>query len=299
MPDLISIGAVNIDLIAMVDRFPLSDEEVAVDHLEIFHGGSAANVAVGVSRLGHSSGFVGVVGTDRFGEMLTKVLITEGVDTSHLMRMEGTSGIVFAAVNPVGERILYSSKGISSMLDRSLIPVEYIKKTRFLHLTSLIGEKAIDALGFAARIASDNNVKVILDPGSILAEKGLAALSKILERCYLVMPNRTEAVMLTGVEGEDAGRRIMEYGPEAVIITRGPKGASLITRDLVKDIPALKSKVVDTTGAGDAFASGLISALLKSRGLEEAVAFANLVASISVTRIGARTTPGLEEVEGR
>ncbi|MFH1625498.1 MAG: PfkB family carbohydrate kinase, partial [Pseudomonadota bacterium] len=70
MLDVVAIGAVNVDLVARVNRFPSVDEEVIVDDLEVLHGGSAANVAVGISRLGHSSGFVGVVGSDQFGEIL-------------------------------------------------------------------------------------------------------------------------------------------------------------------------------------------------------------------------------------
>jgi len=297
MLDLISIGALNIDLIARVSRFPVADEEVAVQDLEISHGGSAANVAVGVSRLGYSSGFVGMVGSDQFGEMLIEDLKREGVDVSHLIRTEGNSGLVFAVINPAGERILYSSTGVSSKFDRSLIPVDYIKGARFLHLTSIIGEKAIDTLEFASSVACDNNIKVILDPGSMLAEKGCKALSGILGNCYLITPSQIEANMLTGLQGEDAGRRLLEYGPKAVIITGGAEGCLLITKDLTRDVPALRSKAVDTTGAGDSFAAGLISAFLENKGLEEATEFATLVASISVTRRGARTTPGREEIK--
>lgn len=298
MLDLISIGALNIDLIARVSRFPVADEEVAVQDLEISHGGSAANVAVGVSRLGYSSGFVGMVGSDQFGEMLIEDLKREGVDVSHLIRTEGNSGLVFAVINPAGERILYSSTGVSSKFDRSLMPVDYIKGARFLHLTSIIGEKAIDTLEFASSVACDNNIKVILDPGSMLAEKGCKALSGILGNCYLITPSQIEANMLTGLQGEDAGRRLLEYGPKAVIITGGAEGCLLITKDLTRDVPALRSKAVDTTGAGDSFAAGLISAFLENKGLEEATEFATLVASISVTRRGARTTPGREEIRG-
>jgi len=297
MLDLISIGALNIDLIARVSRFPVADEEVAVQDLEISHGGSAANVAVGVSRLGYSSGFVGMVGSDQFGEMLIEDLKREGVDVSHLIRTEGNSGLVFAVINPAGERILYSSTGVSSKFDRSLMPVDYIKGARFLHLTSIIGEKAIDTLEFASSVACDNNIKVILDPGSMLAEKGCKALSGILGNCYLITPSQIEANMLTGLQGEDAGRRLLEYGPKAVIITGGAEGCLLITKDLTRDVPALRSKAVDTTGAGDSFAAGLISAFLENKGLEEATEFATLVASISVTRRGARTTPCREEIK--
>ncbi|PIZ19066.1 MAG: hypothetical protein COY50_12010, partial [Deltaproteobacteria bacterium CG_4_10_14_0_8_um_filter_43_12] len=239
MLDLISIGALNIDLIARVSRFPVADEEVAVQDLEISHGGSAANVAVGVSRLGYSSGFVGMVGSDQFGEMLIEDLKREGVDVSHLIRTEGNSGLVFAVINPAGERILYSSTGVSSKFDRSLMPVDYIKGARFLHLTSIIGEKAIDTLEFASSVACDNNIKVILDPGSMLAEKGCKALSGILGNCYLITPSQIEANMLTGLQGEDAGRRLLEYGPKAVIITGGAEGCLLITKDLTRDVPAL------------------------------------------------------------
>ncbi|MFH1624080.1 MAG: carbohydrate kinase family protein, partial [Pseudomonadota bacterium] len=293
-----AIGAVNVDLVARVNRFPSADEEVTIDDLEILHGGSAANVAVGISRLGHSSGFVGVVGSDQFGDILIEELKKENVDTSHLIRMRGTSGVVFAAVNPLGERILYASRGVSSGFDRSLIPVDYIRESRFLHLTSVIGEKATDALEFASRIAYDSNVKVTLDPGSILAEKGANALSGILRNCYIIMPSQVEANMLTGLKGEKAGKKLLEYGPEAVIITQGSKGCLLITKDSTKSIPALKRKVVDTTGAGDSFAAGLIGALLENKGLEEATGFATLVASMSVTKMGARTTPSREEVRG-
>jgi len=296
MLDLISIGALNIDLIARVSRFPVADEEVAVQDLEISHGGSAANVAVGVSRLGYSSGFVGMVGSDQFGEMLIEDLKREGVDVSHLIRTEGNSGLVFAVINPAGERILYSSTGVSSKFDRSLMPVDYIKGARFLHLTSIIGEKAIDTLEFASSVACDNNIKVILDPGSMLAEKGCKALSGILGNCYLITPSQIEANMLTGLQGEDAGRRLLEYGPKAVIITGGAEGCLLITKDLTRDVPALRSKAVDTTGAGDSFAAGLISAFLEDKVMEEATEFASLVAYISVPRRGARTTPGREEI---
>ena len=297
MLDLISIGALNIDLIARVSRFPVADEEVAVQDLEISHGGSAANVAVGVSRLGYSSGFVGMVGSDQFGEMLIEDLKREGVDVSHLIRTEGNSGLVFAVINPAGERILYSSTGVSSKFDRSLMPVDYIKGARFLHLTSIIGEKAIDTLEFASSVACDNNIKVILDPGSMLAEKGCKALSGILGNCYLITPSQIEANMLTGLEGKEAGIRLLEYGPKAVIITKGAEGCLLITKDLTREVPALRSKAVDTTGAGDSFVAGLISGLLENKGLEEATEFATLVASISVTRRGARTTPCREEIK--
>ena len=297
MLDVISIGAINVDLIAKVNRFPSEDEEIPVEELSILHGGSAANTAVGVSRLGHPSGFVGAIGTDHFGEMLAKELKRERVDVSHLIQLEGSSGMVFAAINPNGERILYTSKGVSEKFNRSFVPVDYVKETRFLHITSLIGDEALDALEFASQVAFDHCARVILDPGLMLAERGLHILKEILKKCHIVMPSQIEAETLTDLKEEKAGKKLLEYGPEVVIITKGSKGAVLVTRDSVRNFPAVEVQAIDTTGAGDAFAAGFMSALLEHKQLEEASKFANLGASLSVIKRGARTIPRKEEIK--
>ncbi len=295
MPDVVCIGGVNTDLIARVDRFPNPDEEIAISKLEIHQGGSAANVAVGIKRLGYPSGLIGKVGEDIFGDFLLEGLKKEKVDIAYLKKVGGRSGLVFVGVNPKGERILYADQG--PLLGREDIPEDYISKAKFLHLTSLIGEETIEAFKFASETAFKARVKVSLDPGMIFAEKGLSSLRDILRHCFLIMPNEIEARILTQREGEEAAKILHSFGAEIVIITQGEKGCFLSFDGSFKHIPACRMKVLDSTGAGDSFAAGFIVGLLRGMGPEGAARFANLVAGLSVEKEGARTTPKLQEVK--
>jgi len=299
MPDAVTLGAVNADFIAKVKRFPGRDDEILVDSLTLHGGGSAANVAVGITRLGHRAGFVGVVGKDHFASMLTRQLEEEGVDISRIIRKEGNSGLVFAAVAPDGSRSLFTYVGVGSKFFPEDVPLDYIKNAKFLHLTSLAGERALDTLQLAAETASRAGVKVILDPGCILAEKGLPALKELLRHCWAFLPNGLEARMLTGKEGPDAARTLLDAGPEAVVVTQGGAGCTLATRNSTQHIPVpeTKTKTLDTTGCGDAFASGFITALLENKPLPEAVKFGILTGRLSASLEGARSVPRREEVE--
>ena len=155
MPEVIALGPANVDVSARVHRFPGADDEVAVKSMENFGGGCSANVAVGVSRLGHSSGFVGLVGTDSFADFIMKEFEREGVETPFVKRVNGNSGMVFAIVNEKGERVLYSSMGVASGMCREDIPLDYIKSAKFLHLGNIEGEGIIEAFELAAREASE------------------------------------------------------------------------------------------------------------------------------------------------
>lgn len=293
--DVVCIGAANVDLIARVDRFPDADEEVRVNDFKIAAGGSAANVAVGVARLGHSSGFVGIVGTDKFGEYLISEFEKENVDISHMVKIDGVSGVVYAAICGSG-RNMFAYNGSAMKFNKSLIPKDYIRNAKILHLTSIIGENVIEAFEYASSIAKKAGVKVILDPGCIFAELGADKLNGILKNCYAVLPSCVEAKMLTGLKDEKAGRKLLEYGPEVVVITKGKKGSLLVTKERAKIIETIEVDSIDTTGAGDSFAAGFITGLLEKKDLEDAVRFANRIGALSTLKRGARGTPRREEL---
>ncbi len=302
MPEVIAIGAANADLIAKVDRFPKPDDEVSVKQLGIYGGGSAANVAVGVSRLGHTSGFIGVVGTDQFGKFLMDEFEKDRVDVSGVKTVEGSSGTAISVVDTNGERMLFTSMGVSENFDKSLVSEERLKGARFLHITSLEGEHVPDTLKHVSEKARELGIRVILDPGCILAEKGLDALRPILKNCFATLPNRVEAEMLTGTNGEEAARKLLETGVENVVITQGMDGCVLGNRKGVKRIPfspkTERNEAVDLTGCGDSFAAAFITALLENKTLEEAVEFGMQVGYIAGQKMGARGTPKRDEVPG-
>ena len=297
--DVISIGAVNIDLVAKVDRFPNPDQETVIRSWDMVGGGSAANVACGISRLGVTSGFVGNVGEDYFGEILRDGLKTEKVDISCLRVCKGNSGSVIAIVSKDGERVLFAYQGANAKLSPGNIDKNYVKSAKYIFLSSIEGEEAIPAMELACRYAEESGVKVFFDPGYIFVEKGLKNLAGILHRATIVKFNGTEIGELTKKKKLlDASETIAEYGPKIVLTTLGEKGCFVYSASLKKYIDSYKEfKPVDKTGAGDAFSCGFIFGDLKNWDLEKSVKFANLIASISITRIGARSVPYLKELK--
>ena len=213
----------------------------------------------------------------------------EGVDTSKIVRLEGVSGIAIIHSHKKGRNILVH-KGVSRNFNKDHIPEEYIKNAKFLHLTSIISKNAISAFEHASAVAKKNNVKVIFDPGQIMALP-TGRLSRILKNCYAILPSEKEARMMTGMKKgkiEKVAEKLLDYGTEVVVITRGENGCLLASKNLIKNIPAAKTRVVDTTGAGDAFSAGFIAALLDEKDVEEACVFGNKVAAASMNRRGAR-----------
>ena len=297
--DVVSIGAVNIDLVARVDRFPNPDEETVIRTWDMVGGGSAANVACGLSRLGVTSGFIGNVGGDYFGEVLRDGLRKERVDISRLKVCSGNSGSVIAIVSKGGERILFAYSGANANLSPENIDKNYVGDAKYIFLSSIEGEQAIPAMGLASRYAKEAGVKVFFDPGYIFVEKGIKQLKGILNNATIVKFNETEIKELTKREKlVDASKTIAEYGPKIVLTTLGEKGCFLYSGSVNQFIESYKNfSPVDKTGAGDAFSCGFIFGELKNWDLEKSAKFANLIASISITRVGARSVPYLKELK--
>ena len=262
-------------------------------------GGSAANVAVGVSRLGFSSSFLGNVGDDYFGEYLIKEFEKENVDTSHLKKVKKKTGIAICIVDDKAERIIYAYGEANTQFSVKNINKTYIRNARVIYLSSLQGEKAFRTMIQAASLAEKYQVEVFFDPGYIYIEKGLPELTKILKRTTIVKFNEQEIKELTRSKSiTEASKKILTIGPKVVLITLGSKGCSIESKEIKKIIPTYhRFRPVDKTGAGDSFNAGLISSYLQGMDIEDSVRFANLVASVSITKIGARSTPSLRELK--
>jgi len=296
--ELIAVGAANVDLVAEVERLPQADEEVQIEALRIEPGGSAANVAVGVGRLGHRAGFLGQVGEDRFGQLLMEGFREEGVDTSHVLR-RGPAGLAVALVHH-GIRFLYTYGGGAREFGPEHIDIaeDYLKRAKLLHLASIDSPRGAATLAHAAEIAEEAEIKVIFDPGHLAVDWGLRALEPILRNTYAFLPSESEVERLLGSPAEAA--ELLDYGPEAVVVTRGERGCLLVTEDGLEEFPAYRPReIVDPIGAGDAFAAGFIVALLEGKGLKEACRFANYVAARSLERPGGRSVPRREELDRR
>lgn len=297
--DVICFGALNLDRLCRVDRIAREDEESTVIEVEEYPGGSAANTAVGLARLGLKVGYVGKVSRDREGEILVRSLKDEGVNTRGVVVSKtGRSGVVYGYVDRSGNRALYVDPGVNSQLDFGEIDIEYVSSTKFLHLSSFVGERAFRAQLEVLKVLPER-VKVSLDPGNIYARKGLESLSEMLDRCYVVMPSEFEVKLITGKRDiKEGAEKILSLGPSIVAVKLGSRGCYVTNGDESHFIGAFKVKVVDTTGAGDAFNAGFLYGVLKGRGILEAGRLGNFVASRCIMSRGARAgLPSEEDVK--
>jgi len=294
--DVICFGALNLDRICKVDHIAREDEESRVFEIVESPGGSAANTAAILSTLGVKVGFIGKVASDREGEILLSSLKDAGVDVSGVIISEsGTSGVVFGFVDSRGQRALYVAPGVNDELEFSELNIGYARVSKFLHLTSFVGEKPFTAQ--KKLVESLEGVKITLDPGMIYARKGLESLRPLLRRCFAFFPSRVEMEMLTGEDYLSGARKILEEGVKIVAVKLGEDGCYVTDGEISHHVGAFRVRAVDTTGAGDAFSAGFIYGLLKGKSLKECGILGNFLASRVVQGFGARANlPKKEEL---
>ena len=294
--DVIGFGALNMDKIYRVPKIAKKGEETFVLDFQETPGGSSANTIVGLARLGLKTGFIGKVADDNEGRFLLNDFKREGVNTDGIIvANEGRSGVVSAYVDKKGERALYVHPSVNDSLIFEEIKLEYAKRARFLHLTS-VDEKPFEAQKKLVEERSD--VKVSLDPGEIYARKGLTKLKPLLERSFLVLPSEGELKILTKKGLKEGAKMLIKEGVGIVAVKLGERGCYVTEGSETYLIETFKVNVVDTLGAGDAFSAGFLYGLVKGKDLYECGRLGNFVASRCVTKVGARAgLPALLDID--
>jgi ribokinase len=288
--DAIGFGALNVDKLFKVNRIAGAEEESFITGFKETCGGSAANTMVGLARLGCRVGFIGKLGDDREGKLLLEDFHRENVDTAGIRTAKwGRSGSVMGFVGEKGERALYINAGVNDEAYFNEVDLAYASKTIFLHLTSFVGTESLES---QKKLVEElhSNVKVSLDPGMLYARKGLAALDSIIERASVLMPNSSELGLLTGTTDYRTGAKaLLDRGVKIVAVKLGAKGCYVTDgkEDFLTE--AFRVKVVDTTGAGDAFNAGFLYGLINGKRLLDCAKLGNFVASRCVMKLGART----------
>ncbi|UCE29516.1 MAG: carbohydrate kinase family protein [Candidatus Bathyarchaeota archaeon] len=285
--DVICFGALNIDRLYQVNRIAGRDEESFITDFKEAPGGSAANTAVGLARLGLRTGFIGKVSDSHEGKLLLNDFKRQNVDTNGtIISKEGDCGIAMAYVDAKGDRALYAYPGVNDTLESKEVDLEYARKTEFLHLTSFIGTKPFDAQKELVRELND--VRVSLDPGELHARRGLAALKPLLEKSAVTLPSENEVRLLTGKNYVEGSKILIKEGASIVAVKLGERGCYVTDEREKHLLKPYKVKVVDTTGAGDAFCAGFLYGVIRNRDLYECGRLGNFVASRCIEKAGAR-----------
>jgi ribokinase len=288
--DVICFGALNMDYLFKVDKIAKEDEEYAIRGFKRTPGGAAANTAVGLARLGLKAGYLGKTSDDRNGGILINEFAREKVDTTRIIvSKSGRTGVIMGYIDKKGQRALYALPGINDAVKIQEIDIEYATSANFLHLTPFVGEKPFETQKQLVELVSRSKTKISFDPGDLYARKGLSALKPMIGKSFLVSLTEKELKLLTGRNYCKGSEILLNVGAQIVAVKRGGKGCYVSNREENHTIKPFRVKVVDTTGAGEAFSAGFLYGLVKNLSLCECGRIANFIASRCIMRIGARS----------
>ena len=273
--------------------------------------GAELNVSMGLSRLGHKVSYITKLGKDVFGNYIEDVINKEGILSDNISKDSNYStGFYFKTKVKDGDpEVHYFRKNSAA----SKITCKDIEDTDFsgakiLHITGItaaLSESSLDAVYKAIDKARENNMLITFDPNIRVQlwkseEYMVEVLNDIASKCDVILPGIKEGNILTGKETkEEIADFYLNSGAKAVVIKNGPSGAYLKTLEEEKIVPGFKvKKVVDTVGAGDGFATGVLSGLLDGQSYENALIKGNAIGALMVTSKGDNSSlPTEEELE--
>ena len=301
MKDIVVIGSSNTDMVVKTTHLPAGGETVLGGDFFMNAGGKGANQAVAAARYGKRVVFVAKTGDDLFGRQVRESMKQDGIVTDYVfVDKEHPSGVALITIDSKAENCIVVAGGANMYISQADIDVA-ADEIRSAGIVLMQLETPIETVAYAAKMAAEAGVKVVLNPAPAPAEPLSAELMKNL---YLITPNRSEASRITGITINDmdsalrAAKAIYDMGTKNVIITLGSDGALVYDGNATTFIEAQRVEAVDTTAAGDTFNGVLVSALADGKSLIDSAREASIAAAISVTRMGAQpAAPTRKEVE--
>lgn len=268
------------------DRAP----DIALEGCTFTCGGSAANFACTMGLLGEPVELLSHVGTDMFSTMLLDDLVAHGVGTRLVTRVDGQSSVTAIIIEPGGERRFLSFRSPAEPDPADTDPDAALDGIDWLHISGFVFQRHGTALR-ARRLmeaARRKEIPVSCDPSPLLAQYADSGDREFWSSFDVLFPNEFEATALTGHSDMDqAASALRAMGVRTVVVTLGPDGCVIATdRGLQTCIAPSVPNVVDTTGAGDAFAAGFITGQRHGLGIEGCAVLGHLLASQAITIIG-------------
>jgi ribokinase len=290
-PKMVALGDAALDIFVSSEHGTVHGSD-APGMIRLKAGGSAANVAVWLARLGARAGFIGALGDDPAGEVLRVDFQREGV-IAHLQTVQELTAAIAVLLDEQGERSMVTARGAARELRAEFVTREMLPSGCFLHVPaySLFAPPLADAALHAAELIRRGGGVLGIDTSSVgpLRAYGRERFLTLLARLRpdLLFANQAEAAYLSGHQDPEAGATFLRSFAGVVIWKLGADGSLAVGSEVVR-APAEGLRAVDTTGAGDAFAAACALALARGRPLPEALACANRLGAAVVQEIGAR-----------
>lgn len=290
-PKILVLGSLNLDLVMHVPRVPEAGETLASDSSETFCGGKGANQAVACARMGAAVSMIGRVGDDPAGQMLRDALAEDGIALDGVITTEQTaSGVAVILLTPDGQNRILLSAGANARVSADDVAAQSGKFDAARMLVCQL-EIPLETVEAAAALAAKCSVPVLLNPAP-----ARALPNSLLKRVDYLVPNESEASLLTGMKVHDvptaieAAQALRARGVRCVVITLGALGIVISDEQGSRHMPALPATVVDTTAAGDSFIGGFATGVAEGLGVDEAVRLGLSVARLCVGRAGAQAS---------
>lgn len=291
MKNIVVIGSTNTDMVVKASHLPAGGETVLGGEFLMNAGGKGANQAVAAARYGNRVVFVAKTGNDLFGERVRSSLREDDIVTDYVsIDPLHPSGVALITIDARAENCIVVASGANMYLSTADVDAAR-EEISAADVVLMQLESPIETVTYAARMAAEAGVKVVLNPAPA-PDKPLP--EELMRSLYLITPNRSEASRLSGIEVKDmesareAAKAILDRGPQSVIITLGGDGSLVYNGQEFTPIEATRVEAVDTTAAGDTFNGVLATMVAEGRNLIDAAREASLAAAISVTRMGAQ-----------
>ena len=289
---VVCAGIVVADVfVPLLPRLPDAGELVATDDFVVETGGCAANAAVALARLGVRAAVVAKVGDDLFGDFVRHELSAAGVDVAGIGRVPGlgTSKTVIVPVSGEDRRFIHTFGANAALCAADFAPaIATAPAVLYVGGFLVLPDLRQDELAAQLRAAREAGAIVVLD---VVAPSGLALslddVAVVLPEVDYFVPNDDEAAALTGEsDPRRQAERLLELGAGTVVVTMGERGLVAASRDETIELPAPPVEVVEPSGAGDAFAAGLVYGLLEGWALRRCLEFASVIGASACTRLG-------------
>ncbi len=301
MFDIITVGSATVDVFLRVSGrdehfrrhrkhcdvcYPLGLKEL-VTGMQLSTGGGGTNTAVAFARLGFRTGWLGVLGDDEHGSMVQRQLHEESVQLLG-KKKNGMTGysVILTSLQPDHVPLVY--KGVNDRLAMQDVPFSRLQ-TRWFYFSAMLGQSLRTMLQLA-QFAKKRHIPYAFNPSIYLAEQGMAPLRQLLEGCTVLVLNKEEAQALAGSRqhGRELLRKLHRVTGGSIVVTDGSKGAHATDGRLCYRLKPRKTHVVETTGAGDAFASGVVAGLLLKNDLAFGLRLGQAEAAAVIQHQGAK-----------
>ncbi|MHA2005722.1 MAG: sugar kinase [Promethearchaeota archaeon] len=300
-PDIITLGELLVEIMRIEPNTPHGT--IGATYKGPFPSGAPAIFINSAARMGKpfkfTTGYIGVVGNDEFGDCIIKKLKLDGVDISQIRVANGeTTGIAFNQYNSDGTRKFIFAKGAAGETSIDDLNESYFKNIKNLHIMGSalsISQKSRDACYKAISFAKKSNPGVVISfdpnlrPEMLNLDKILEISLPVLKKTDILFPSGEEAEMLAGIKGsKKACQKLLEGGPEIVVLKQGKNGCSIFTHDQFDgmNIDGFNVDEVDPTGAGDSFSGAFIIGYLAGWDLKKIGLFSNAVGALKVESFG-------------